>query len=215
MNPTNILLYAIADPSLMKGRDLVSCAVQAALGGATIFQYRDKTSDTRTLVENAKALKSALAEFNVPLLINDRVDVALAAHADGVHLGQSDMHVDQARALLGDDAIIGLTIKEATHVENAPVELIDYACIGGVYDTLSKDNPVAIGVDGWRELAGSLRARKADLPIGAIAGIEADNLAQLLAAGVDGVAVISAIFMADDIAGATSQMYELMKGQAK
>ena len=211
MNPIDISLYAILDPNRTKGRDLTELAAASAKGGVTIFQYRDKQADTRTLIKNAQRIKSTLAPFGIPLLINDRVDVALAAGADGVHLGQSDMHVEQARQLMGPQAIIGLTIKEEAHVQSAPVELIDYACIGGVYDTLSKDNPVAIGVDGWSQLAGQMRSRKGDLPVGAIAGIGSNNIGPLVEAGTDGVAVISAIFMSDDVQAATEELSKITR----
>ena len=215
MNPIDISLYAILDPNRTKGRDLMQLAAASAKGGATIFQYRDKQADTRTLIENAQRIKSTLAPFGIPLLINDRVDVALAAGADGVHLGQSDMYVEQARKLMGQQALIGLTIKEETHVQSAPVELIDYACIGGVYDTLSKENPVAIGVDGWSQLADQMRNRKGDLPVGAIAGIDSNNIGPLVEAGADGVAVISAIFMADDVQAATEELSKITRGMNK
>ncbi|MFD0915838.1 thiamine phosphate synthase [Pseudahrensia aquimaris] len=212
MNPTDISLYAILDPARSKGRPLADLAAQAADGGATIFQYRDKTGDTRTMLANARAIIEALNPFNVPLLINDRVDIALASGAQGVHVGQSDMPARDARRLLGPDAIIGLTIKEMQHVHEAPLEVLDYACMGGVFDTLSKDNPRAIGIDGWQELAQPFRAKMPALPVGAIAGIDHSNAAEVIEAGADGVAVISALFMADDVRRATEELKEIIEG---
>lgn len=206
MNPIDISIYAIIDPNRSRGRDLVELVTAAAKGGVTLVQYRDKHADTRTLIANARALKAALDPFRVPLLINDRVDVAMASGAAGVHLGQSDMAIDDARRLLGPEALVGLTIKNADQARAAPVRLIDYACIGGVYQTLSKENPTAIGVAGWSQAASPLRERAPRLPVGAIAGIDAGNVKPLLVAGVDGVAVISALFMADDVEAATRDL---------
>ena len=206
MNPCDVSLYGIIDPSRTRGRDLGELTTAAAEGGITLLQYRDKTADTRTLVANARIIKATLESFNVPLLINDRVDVALAVGAEGVHVGQSDMTPKDARRLLGEDAIIGLTIKSEENAQQAPLDLIDYACIGGGYTTLSKDNPSNIGLDGWRRIAAHFRNVAPDLPVGAIAGIDASNLEDVLNNGADGAAIISAIFMADDVKAATQDL---------
>ena len=117
------------------------------------------------MVETARALKDTLKPFRVPLLINDRVDVALAAGADGVHVGQDDMAVEDARRLLGPDAIIGLSIKTVAQAEAAPIELLDYVGIGGVFATSSKDNPdPPIGVGGLARIAGVFRRARAGVP---------------------------------------------------
>ncbi len=211
MKQIDLSLYAIIDPERTGGRPMTDLVDQAVAGGITLLQYRDKHGDTRALVDNARALVQRVAASGVPLLINDRVDVALAAGAHGVHVGQDDMVPADARDLLGPDAIIGLTIKKPDHVAAAPVDLIDYACIGGVFQTLSKDNPDApVGQTGLAELAAALRARAPTLPIGAIAGITADNAADVIGAGIDGVAVISDIFMADDVAGAARRLRQVV-----
>src|SRR5437660_1436568 len=147
--PVDVRLYALVDPARAGGHALADLARLLAAGGATLVQLRDKHSETRALVETARAIKSALAPARIPLIVNDRVDVALAAHADGVHVGQDDMAVADARRLMGPDAIIGLSIKTAAQAQEAPVELLDYVGIGGVYATTSKDNPdPPIGVAG-------------------------------------------------------------------
>jgi thiamine-phosphate pyrophosphorylase len=146
------------------------------------------------MIEAARAIKNALEPLRVPLLVNDRVDVALAAGADGVHLGQDDMPVADARRLLPRGAIIGLSIKTIAQAQAAPIELLDYAAIGGVFTTASKDNPDApVGVEGVRAIAQAFRSRRPDLPLCAIAGIDASNAAAVIGAGIDGVAVISAL----------------------
>ena len=161
------------------------------------MQLRDKTSDTRPMIEAARAIKAALAPLGVPFVVNDRVDVALAARADGVHIGPDDMTPEDARALLGPDAIIGVSIKSVAAAEAAPIGLVDYAGVGGVYTTLSKaqENP-PIGTEGLARIASVLRRRAPKVPVVGIAGIDAANAAAVIAAGADGVAVISALSLA-------------------
>ena len=209
MNPCDISLYGIIDPHRTRGRSLTDLTKAAAEGGITLLQYRDKDADTRTLINNAAAIKQALSGYDIPLLINDRVDVALAVEADGVHVGQSDMEPKDVRRLLGPDAIIGLTIKTIENAVAAPLDMIDYACIGGVFSTLSKQNPSNIGLDGWSEVAAHFRKVAPDLPVGAIAGINASNLESVLKNGADGAAIISAIFMADDVTAATRELKQI------
>lgn len=203
----DIRCHAILDPEHVRGRDLGELARAAAAGGATIVQLRDKHGTTREMVARARAVVAALEGTGVPVIVNDRVDVALAAGAAGVHVGQDDMAAEDARRLLGPDAIVGLTVKNERHAESVPVEAVDYVCIGGVFATVSKHNPDApVGLDGLARLASIVRRMRADLPVGAIAGIRADNAGEVIAAGADGVAVISEIFMADDPKTATAQL---------
>lgn len=192
----DLSLYALLDPAVAGGRPLAELARLVA-GHATLVQLRDKHGSTRALVEEARRLRALLEP--VPFVVNDRVDVALAAEADGVHLGQDDMTAAEARLLLGKTAIIGLSVKTVAQAREAPLELIDYVAIGGVYATTSKDNTAApIGIAGLREVVGALRMREPDFPICAIAGITAGNAAEVIAAGADGVAVISALSRAPD-----------------
>ena len=208
---TDIRLYAILDPARSGDRDLPTLARAAAKGGATILQYRDKTAPTRVLVENARAIRAALEGSDVPFLVNDRVDVALASGADGVHVGQDDMAAEDARALLGPDRIVGLTIKTQAHAKSAPLSALDYVCIGGVFETASKENPTAIGLEGWARVAQHFREHAPQLPVGAIAGIDASNAAAVMRAGADGVAVISALFTADDVEAATRALRDTLE----
>jgi thiamine-phosphate pyrophosphorylase len=195
----DLRLYALVDPERAGGRALPELARLVAQGGATLVQLRDKHGDTRSMIARARAIQAALAPFGVPLLINDRVDVALAAGAAGVHVGQDDMAAVDARRLLGRDAIIGLSVKTVAQAEAAAVELLDYAAIGGVFATSSKDNPdPPIGAAGLARIAGVFRGRAPDLPLCGIAGIDASNAAETIAAGADGVAVISALSLAPD-----------------
>jgi thiamine-phosphate pyrophosphorylase len=192
----NLRLYALLDPAVAGGRRLTELAALIA-DQATIVQLRDKHGSTRVQVEAARALRNVLEPKGVPLLINDRVDVALAAEADGVHIGQDDMHPADARALLGRTAIIGLSINTVALAEAAPLEFLDYVAIGGVYATMSKDNTkTPIGLAGLREIVRAVHARKSGFPICAIAGINHTNAGEVIEAGADGVAVISALSLA-------------------
>jgi len=211
VKPIDLRLNAIVDAERAGGHDLVDLARRVAEGGATLLQLRDKRSETRAMVEEARAIKAALAPFAIPFVVNDRIDVALAAQADGVHIGPDDMAVEDARALLGPDAIIGLSIKTVDEAAAAPVELIDYAGIGGVYATTSKEQKSApIGTEGLARIIGVLRRRAEKLPLCGIAGIDAGNAAAIIAAGADGVAVISALSLAPDPTAAARGLREIV-----
>jgi thiamine-phosphate pyrophosphorylase len=200
----DLRLYALLDPAQRGGRDLAGLA-RLIGSAATLVQLRDKHGTTRAMIEAAKAIKAALPD--VPLLINDRVDVALAAEADGVHIGWDDMEAGEARLLLGKGAIIGLSLKTVTQANNAPLDQLDYVAIGGVFATRSKDNPDApVGLAGLREIAAVVRKRASRIPITAIAGIDASNAADVIAAGADGIAVISALSLAPDPKAAAKEL---------
>jgi thiamine-phosphate pyrophosphorylase len=203
----DLRLYALIDPERSAGWPLVELAQRVAAGGATLIQLRDKYGSTRAVVEEARAIKAALAASRVPLIVNDRVDVALAAGADGVHVGQDDMDPVDARRLLGPNAIIGLSVKTLAQARAAPVEHLSYVAIGGVFATSSKDNPdPPIGLDGLTAIVSAMRARAPGLAIGAIAGIEETNASGVIAAGADGIAVISALSFAPDPAQAAKAL---------
>lgn len=203
----DVTLNAIVDPDRANGRSLAELTRLVVAGGATLIQLRDKKGATRQMVEEARAIKAALAGTGVPLVINDRVDVALAAGADGVHVGQDDMRPEDARWLLGDNAIIGLSIKSVAQAEAAPIDVLDYAGVGGIYATTSKDNPdPPIGTAGLAKVVAAFRVRKPDFPICGIAGIDAGNAADVIKAGADGVAVISALSMKPDPQAAAREL---------
>ena len=209
----DVSLYALVDPEHSGGRNLPDLARLVAEGGATLVQLRDKKGDTRVMVERARAVQNALAPLRVPLLINDRLDVALACGAAGVHVGQEDMAVADVRRLLGPDAIIGLSIKTVAQAEAAPVELLSYVGIGGVFATTSKDNPKPpIGTEGLAKVAAVFRRRAPALPLCGIAGIDAGNAAQVIAAGADGIAVISALSSKADPRAAAQGLHRIVDG---
>jgi thiamine-phosphate pyrophosphorylase len=204
--------YAIVDPEVADGRDLVDLSGMLAAGGATLVQLRDKLTDTRVMIERARAIKAALGR--VPLLINDRVDVALAIGCAGVHIGWDDMAPEDARRLLGPDAIIGLTINSASRADATRLDLIDYAGIGGVYGTTSKvtkNSPIGLG--GMARVIEALHRRQPMFLTCGIAGITAGNAAPVIEAGADGVSVISALSLAKDPRAATVEMLRVVDAE--
>jgi thiamine-phosphate pyrophosphorylase len=212
----DVRLNAIVDPERANGRPLAELARMVAAGGATLIQLRDKHGATRQMIETARAIKAALAGTGVPLVVNDRVDVALVAGADGVHVGQEDMRAEDARRLLGPKAIIGLSIKSVALAQAAPLEVLDYVGVGGVYATTSKDNPnPPIGVAGLRDIVAVFRARQPDLPICGIAGIDASNATPVIGAGADGVAVISSLSMKADPEAAARELRHVVDAALK
>ncbi|HLH89792.1 MAG TPA: thiamine phosphate synthase [Xanthobacteraceae bacterium] len=202
----DLRLYAIVDPETAGGHALPDLARMVAAGGATLVQLRDKIHDTAAMVALARAIKAALPA-DVPLLVNDRVDVAQAAGADGVHLGQEDMSVVKARELLGPGPFIGLSIKTVEQARAAPLGAIDYVGIGGVFATTSKDQKSApIGPAGLARIVKVFRERIGNFPTCGIAGITASNAEQVIAAGADGVSVISALSRAADPTAAAREL---------
>jgi thiamine-phosphate pyrophosphorylase len=209
----DLRLNAIVDPERAGGYALADLAARCVRGGATLVQLRDKRSETRALVEEARAIKQALAPFAVPFLVNDRVDVAMAARADGVHLGQDDMAIEDARRLLGSNAIVGLSIKSIEEAEAARLDLIDYVGSGGVYATSSKQQKnVPIGPAGLARIIAVLRRRAPDVLVCGIAGIDASNAAEVIGAGADGIAVISALSLVSNPETAAHQLREIVDG---
>jgi thiamine-phosphate pyrophosphorylase len=203
----DLRVYAIVDPQNTGGHDLIDLARAVAAGGATLVQLRDKVNDTGRMIKEARALKTALAPFGVPLIINDRVDVALAAGAAGVHVGQDDMSVEDVRRLLGPGPFIGLSIRTAEQAAAAPLALLDYVGIGGVYSTISKTSGKSpIGLDGLHRVVRVLRARIGNFPTCGIAGITTANAELVIAAGADGVSVISALSHQSDPQSAAREL---------
>lgn len=210
----DLSLYVILDPAHER-HSLTETAARAAKGGATIFQLRDKTGNDEAIIRSGQAIAKILRPLKIPFLLNDRADLVIKAGADGVHVGQSDMPPEEVRDMLGPDKIIGLSIRTMDEAEDAPVDLLDYAAIGGVFATTSKslDNP-PIGVEGLQQIAARLRSRKPGLSLVAISGMNAERANAVIKAGVDGMAVISAVTDADDPAAAAQAISEAVS-QAK
>jgi len=186
-------LYLVTDRRLAAGRPLPELVAAAVRGGVTAVQLREKECGTREFVELARALKGALAPAGVPLIVNDRVDVALAAGADGVHVGQSDLDCRDARRLLGISAVIGLSVENLEQARAAPLEA-DYLAASPVFSTPTKtDTAPEWGLAGLVDLRRIVRR-----PLIAIGGIHSGNAAAVIGCGADGIAIVSAICAAAD-----------------
>ena len=202
----DLRLYAIVDPEHAGRHALPDLARMLARGGATLVQLRDKVHGARDMIAVARAIKAALPA-DVPLIVNDNVEAARAAAADGVHLGQEDMSVVAARDLLGPVPFIGLSIKTVEQARAAPLGILDYVGIGGVFGTTSKRNTSRpIGPEGLARIVRVFRDRIGNFPMCGIAGITAENAAQVIAAGADGVSVISALSLAPDPTAAAREL---------
>jgi thiamine-phosphate pyrophosphorylase len=190
------------------GRDHLAVARGALEGGARFLQFREKEMPTRDLVETAAALLGLAREFGAVLVVNDRVDVALAVGADGVHVGESDLPVAEARRLLGPVAIIGASAATVESARRAEGEGADYLGVGPIYPTGSKaDAGEAIGLAPIAAIRAAV-----NLPVLGIGGIGAGNVAEVIRAGAHGVAVISAVSDAEDMARATAELLQRIAG---
>jgi thiamine-phosphate pyrophosphorylase len=198
VNPGTLALYLVTDSGLAGPRGVESVCREALRAGVRVLQLRDKRAGTRSLLEQARLLRAVTREHGALLLVNDRADVAFAAGADGVHLGQDDLPLSEARRLLGPTAVIGVSVRSREEARAAEGAGADYLAINGVFDTPTKtDLPPPVGIAGVRALRASTR-----LPLVAIGGLNAGNAAEVVAAGADGVAVVSAVMAAPDPARA-------------
>ncbi len=204
-------VYVITDRRVAGDRSILEVVRAALRGGATVVQLREKAATTRQMIELGRALHRITQEAGVPLIVNDRVDVALAVEAEGVHVGQDDMPAALARRLIGPDRILGVsagTVEEAVQAER---DGADYLGVGDVYGTPSKpDAGEPIGVEGLAEIA-----RAVSIPVVAIGGIRPDNAAAVIRAGASGVAVISAVVGAPDPEAAARRLREAVERAAR
>lgn len=202
-----MLLYAVTDQSWLKeDQTLFSVCEDVLSNGATFLQIREKDLDANAFEAEAAKLKELCRRYHVPYVVNDSVEIALAIDADGVHVGQSDIRGRDIRSLIGPDKILGIsagTVEEAIAAENAGA---DYIGVGAVFGTSTKKNARNLSVEKLQEICHAV-----SIPVVAIGGIHAGNLLELSGSGVDGVAVVSAIFAAADPGKATARLLELAK----
>jgi thiamine-phosphate pyrophosphorylase len=203
-------LYIVTDSTLTRGRSVFEIVQAAVTGGTTLVQLREKEATTRQFVTKALELRKLLNDAGVPLIINDRVDVALAARADGVHLGAADMPYQMAREILGQAAIIGVSVESVEEAVAVSTSGPDYIAVSPVFATGTKpDHAPPLGLEGLREV----RARVPERII-AIGGITAENAADVIAAGADGIAVVTALTLAENPAAAARDLLnEIARGR--
>jgi len=202
----DLSLYLVTDRQVAGHRDILTQVLEAVHGGCTMVQLREKHLDTRSFVELALALQQALVHTGVPLIINDRIDVALAIQADGVHIGQNDMPYSLARQLMGSNKIIGLSVESLSEVEAANQLDVDYIGISPVFATPTKtDTSTPFGLEGTRQAA-SLSKH----PTVAIGGMNRTTATSVMQQGVDGIAVVSDIMASDTPRQVAQQLLQLV-----
>ncbi|WP_282076160.1 thiamine phosphate synthase [Maribacter aquivivus] len=195
MPKVDYALMYVTDDSIKDDNSFFHILEASLKGGATIIQLREKTCDTQTFYQRAVRCKEICEKYNAPLLINDRLDIALAIDADGVHIGQTDMPYEVARRLLGNSKIIGLSVSNKEHAEQPNAQAADYIGISPIFSTNTKTTDLAkpLGIAGLKEIR-QLYAK----PIVCIGGINKNNTRDLMDHGADGIAIVSAISKADN-----------------
>lgn len=194
-------LYAITDRTWLNGRSLEEAVEQAILGGVTCVQIREKGLDEEELIEEAAKLAQVCHRYDVPLIVNDNYEAALKSGADGVHVGLEDAPVKEIRRIAGSGFIIGATAKTVEQARLAEAQGADYLGVGAVFPSPTKKNAVRITPDMLREICGSV-----DIPVTAIGGISLENVHEIEGCGQAGIAVVSAIFAAEDIRKAAADL---------
>lgn len=187
-------IYLLTDDGCLQGRALIDCVREALEGGVTLVQYRAKTASSAEMYAEALQLKALCDSFKVPLIINDRLDIAMAVGAAGVHLGQDDLPCAAARKLLGEDYIIGVSAHNPAEAKAALQSGADYLGCGAVFGTATKADVKKLGTDGLAAIC-----REKGLPVVGIGGVTADNYLEVRAAGADGAAIVSGILAQPDI----------------
>ena len=196
-----MLLYAVTDRSWLNGRSLYEDVEKALAGGITCLQLREKNLDFDSFVQEADLLKKLCADWQVPFIINDNVQVAAACKADGIHVGQQDMDACEVRKLVGKDCIIGVSAQTVAQAIAAEKAGADYLGVGAVFPTSTKNDADAVSLETLKAICQAV-----SIPVVAIGGIHQQNMELLRHTGIDGVAVVSAIFAQTDIRAATEQL---------
>ena len=202
----DLILYAVTDRNWLRENTLCEQVEEALKGGATFVQLREKELDYNTFLKEAIEIKELCGKYKVPFVINDNADIAVKANADGVHIGQKDMPIDYVRRVIGNNKILGVsaqTVKQAVHAEKMGA---DYLGVGAVFTTGSKSDADDVSYETLKAICEAV-----SIPVVAIGGIGTGNISQLTGSGICGVAVISAIFAADNIEKSTAELKILTK----
>lgn len=210
LNKEAMILYAITDRSWLGEKSLAEQVEDAIKGGATCIQLREKNLSFDEFLSLAKDVKKITDKYKIPFLINDNVDIAVKVNADGVHIGQGDEAINEARKKLNKNKIIGLsahTVEEAILAEKNGA---DYIGVGAVFNTSTKSDAASVDLDTLRDICSSV-----NIPVVAIGGINEDNIIDLKGSGIDGVAIISAIFAKSDVQKAARLLFDLSREVVK
>ena len=199
-------LYLVTDRNLMVASGIEECVEQAVRGGCTVVQLREKTASSREFYETALRVRKITADLGVPLIINDRADIALAVNADGAHVGQDDLPPDAARRVMGKDAVIGVSVNNLTEALAAASMGADYLGVGAMFATGTKKDADIAGMDELRRIRAEIK-----IPIVVIGGINKDTVPLFEGTGIDGIAVVSAIVSQKDPCAAARGLKTLFR----
>ena len=199
----NLLLYAVTDRAWLGERSLYDDVKSALEGGVTMIQLREKNTDTNAFIKEAKELLDLCHSFGAPLIINDNIEVCIKSNADGVHLGQGDAPLPEARKLLGKDKIIGITAKTIAQAQAAEKDGADYIGSGAIFGTSTKHDTSKMSIETLKSICASV-----NIPVAAIGGINEENICELSGSGISGAAVISGIFAQPDIKETSEMLLE-------
>ena len=202
-----MLLYAVTDRSWLNGKSLYEQVEEAIKGGVTFVQLREKKLDEENFLDEALDIQNLCRKYDIPFVVNDNVKIAKMINADGVHVGQSDMGAENVRGILGDDKIIGVSVQTVEQAVLAEKQGADYLGVGAVFPTGSKVDAEDVSFETLKVICESV-----NIPVVAIGGISAGNVLKLKGSGISGIAVISAIFAAEDIESATKRLKQLTTG---
>ncbi|RPF41942.1 thiamine-phosphate pyrophosphorylase [Hydrogenoanaerobacterium saccharovorans] len=204
VDKSSMLLYAVTDRTWL-GRSTLSSQVEESIkAGVTFVQLREKQLDFDAFVAQAKEIKSVTDRYRIPFVINDNIEVALACNADGVHVGQGDLSASAARKKLGEQKILGVSVQTVQQAIAAEQSGADYLGVGAVFSTSTKMDADAVSFETLKKICSAV-----SIPVVAIGGINKDNILQLSGSGIDGIAVVSAIFAQPDITVATAELHQL------
>ena len=197
-------VYLVTDRRNKTDEEFLNIIEEAIKGGTTIVQLREKTASTKEFYDLALKVKEITSKYGVPLLINDRIDIALAVDSEGVHIGQDDMPADIAREIIGDDKILGVSASTVEEAKKAEIDSADYIGSGAVFPTATKDDADSVSKEELKEIVDSI-----DIPVVAIGGITVENAHTLKGSGIAGFSVVSAIMSAEDPKEASEKLKEI------
>mgnify|MGYP002550720588 CR=1 FL=1 len=203
MTHIDYTLYLVTDRSVMSAKSLEQAVEQAIQGGCTVVQLREKYASSREFFETAQRVKQITDSYHIPLIINDRTDICLAVNAAGIHIGQQDLPAKIVRSMVGPDKIIGVSAQTVEQALLAEKRGADYLGVGAVFPTNSKDDAKEVTYETLKEICEAV-----SIPVVAIGGITHDNIKELTGSKIDGIAVISAIYGANNIKNAASGLKE-------
>ncbi|WP_237659529.1 thiamine phosphate synthase [Tepidanaerobacter sp. GT38] len=204
LDKSSMLLYAVTDRTWLKGRTLADVVEEAIKAGVTFLQLREKNLEYDAFLQLAKEIKCVTDKYKIPYVINDNVQVAMAAGADGVHVGQGDMSPKDVRKIIGPDKILGVSAQTVEQAVLAEESGADYIGVGSVFPTSTKLDAEAVSLETLKEIC-----KAVSIPVVAIGGINKDNAIKLAGSGIDGIAVVSAIFAQENITAAARELREV------